>query len=118
VTKPSRWLEDAIVLVVAFAATLQAEWTIVLQPRVYQTDAMIHEFWMRRFQDSGLFDDPLTISLLDTGYSPPAFRSLFWLASHVVDPPPGSLARSSSSPGTSSASAAATRALSPSRSSS
>jgi hypothetical protein len=86
VTKPSRWLEDAIVVVVAFAATLQAEWTIVLQPRVYQTDAMIHEFWMRRFQDSGLFDDPLTTSLLDTGYSPPAFRSLFWLASHVVDP--------------------------------
>jgi hypothetical protein len=83
---PSRWAEDAIVLVVAFAATLQAEWTIVTQPRTYQTDAMIHEFWMRRFQDSGLFGDPLTTSLLDTGYSPPLFRSLFWLASHVVDP--------------------------------
>jgi hypothetical protein len=85
-TAPSRWAEDAIVLGVAFAATLQAEWTIVTQPRTYQTDAMIHEFWMRRFQDSGLFSDPLTTSLLETGYSPPAFRSLFWLASHVVDP--------------------------------
>jgi hypothetical protein len=86
VSKPSRWLEDAIVVVVAFGATLQAEWTIVSQARTYQTDAMIHEFWMRRFQDSGLFGDPLTTSLLDTGYSPPAFRSLFWLASHVIDP--------------------------------
>jgi hypothetical protein len=52
----------------------------------YQTDALIHEFWMRRFQDSALFTDPLTTSLLETGYSPPAFRSLYWLASHVVDP--------------------------------
>jgi hypothetical protein len=82
----SRLAEEALVVVIAFAATLHAEWTIVSRPKTYQTDAMIHEFWMRRFQDSGLFGDPLTTSLLDTGYSPPAFRALFWLASNVVDP--------------------------------
>jgi hypothetical protein len=41
---------------------------------------------MRRFQDPALFHDPITNALLATGYSPPAFRGLFWLASHVVDP--------------------------------
>jgi hypothetical protein len=83
---PKRWAEDALVLVIAFAATLRVEWRLVSEPSTYQTDSMIHEFWMRRFQDSGLFHDPLTTSLLDTGYSPPAFRALFWLASNVVDP--------------------------------
>jgi hypothetical protein len=82
----SHLVEEALVVAIAFAATLHAEWRIVSRPGTYQTDAMIHEFWMRRFQDSSLFGDPLTTSLLDTGYSPPAFRALFWLASNVVDP--------------------------------
>jgi hypothetical protein len=82
----SRLVEETLVVVLAFAATLRAEWAIVSKPWTFQTDAMIHEYWMRRFQDSGLFGDPLTTSLLDTGYSPPAFRSLYWLASHVIDP--------------------------------
>ena len=47
---------------------------------------MIHEYWMRRFADGDLFGDPVTQSLLETGYSPPAFRALYWLASHVMDP--------------------------------
>jgi hypothetical protein len=81
-----RLVEEALVLAIAFAATLRVEWTIVTGPQTYQSDAAVHEFWMRRFQDSGLFGDPLTASLLETGYSPPAFRLLFWLASHVVDP--------------------------------
>jgi hypothetical protein len=83
---PRQWLEDVAVLLAAALATLQAEWRILADPQVFQTDAQIHEFWMRRFQDPALFDDPLTNALLETGYSPPLFRFLYWLASHVVDP--------------------------------
>jgi hypothetical protein len=79
-------LEEGAVVVAAFLAALYAEWQIVTGPLTFQTDSTIHEYWMRRFIDGGLFQDPLTESLLDTGYSPPAFRSLYWLASHVVDP--------------------------------
>jgi hypothetical protein len=81
-----KWAEDVIVIAAAAVATLRAEWRIVTDPLVFQTDAQIHEFWMRRFQDSALFDDPLTNALVDTGYSPPGFRLLSWLASHVLDP--------------------------------
>ncbi len=73
-------------MVAAFLATLYAEWRIITGSLTFQTDSMIHEYWMRRFTDGALFQDPLTESLLETGYSPPAFRSLYWLASHVVDP--------------------------------
>ena len=83
---PSRLAEEALVVLLAFAAALQAEWAIVTRSDSFQGDATIHEFWMRRFEDSGLFGDPLTTSLLETGYSPPAFRALFWLAAQVVDP--------------------------------
>jgi hypothetical protein len=82
----ARWPEEVVVVGLAFLATLYAEWRIVSSDLTFQADSMIHEFWMRRFQDSGLFADPLTTSLLETGYSPPAFRSLYWLASHIVDP--------------------------------
>jgi len=82
----SRLFEEGLVVAIAFLATLYAEWRIVSQSLTFQTDSMIHEFWMRRFRDDGLFGDPLTESLLDTGYSPPAFRGLYWLASRVVDP--------------------------------
>jgi hypothetical protein len=78
--------EGLLVVLVSALATLHAEWRIVSDGRVYQTDAQIHEFWMRGFQDSALFDDPLTNALLETGYSPPGFRALYWLASQVLDP--------------------------------
>ncbi|MGH3113146.1 MAG: hypothetical protein ACRDOP_06740, partial [Gaiellaceae bacterium] len=84
--RPLTWLEDAIVVVAAGLATLHAEWRILANPLVFQADAQIHEYWMRRFQDPALFDDPLTNALLDTGYSPAGFRLLYWLASHAVDP--------------------------------
>jgi hypothetical protein len=80
------WLEDVTVVAAAALATLHAEWRILANPLVFQADAQIHEYWMRRFQDPALFDDPLTNALLDTGYSPAGFRLLYWLASHVVDP--------------------------------
>jgi hypothetical protein len=84
--QPLTWLEDVTVVVGAALATLYAEWRIISDPLVFQTDAQIHEFWMRRFQDADLFQDPLTTALLDTGYSPLGYRFLYWLASHVVDP--------------------------------
>lgn len=79
-------LEEGVVVVAAFLATLYAEWKIISGGLTFQTDSMIHEYWMRRFTDGALFQDTLTESLLETGYSPPAFRSLYWLVSHVVDP--------------------------------
>jgi hypothetical protein len=81
-----RWLEDVAVVVAAALATLHAEWRMLAGSTVFQADATLHEYWMRRFQDPALFHDPLTDALLETGYSPEALRLLYWLASHVVDP--------------------------------
>lgn len=80
------WLEGSVVVALAFLATLRTEWRIISEPFVFQGDAQIHEYWMRRFQDGALFQDTLTNALLSTGYSPPGFRFLFWSASHAVDP--------------------------------
>jgi hypothetical protein len=82
----SRWLEDVAVVASACLATLHAEWRIIVDSLVFQPDATIHEFWMRRFQDPALFHDPLTSALLATGYSPSGFHLLFWTASHFSDP--------------------------------
>ena len=79
-------LEEGAVVVAAFLAALYAEWRIVTGALTFQGDSLLHEYWTRRFVDDVLFQDPITESLLETGYSPPAFRSLYWLASHVVDP--------------------------------
>jgi hypothetical protein len=84
--KRQRWLEDVAVIAAAALATLHAEWRILANSTVFQADATLHEYWMRRFQDPALFHDPLTGALLETGYSPAGWRLLYWLASHVVDP--------------------------------
>ena len=69
-SRPSRiGLEDAAVVLSCALATLYLEWSIIFQRGVFQTDALIHEFWMRRFQDGGLFHDPLTTVLVRSGYS-------------------------------------------------
>jgi hypothetical protein len=80
------WLEDVVVVAGAFLAALHAEWRIISGPLVFNQDAEIHEFWMRRFQDPALFRDPLTNAFVDSGYQPEGFRLLYWLASHVIDP--------------------------------
>ena len=80
------WLESAAVIAASALATLYAEWRIVANPLTFQTDALIHEFWMRRFHDPELLDDPLTEALLATGYAPPGFVFLYRVASYVVDP--------------------------------
>jgi hypothetical protein len=79
-------LENLAVAIGAFLATLHAEWRVISGPLVFNQDAEIHEFWMRRFQDHALFDDPLTNAFVSAGYQPVGFQSLYWLVSHVVDP--------------------------------
>jgi len=53
---------------------------------VFQVDALIHEYWMRRFQDGALFHDPLTRVLVHSGYVPVGVQALYYGFSWVVDP--------------------------------
>lgn len=86
-SRPSRiGLEDAAVVLSCALATLYLEWAIIFQRGVYQTDALIHEFWMRRFQDGGLFHDPLTTVLVRSGYIPLGVQGLYYVLSYLVDP--------------------------------
>jgi hypothetical protein len=86
-TRPSRiGFEDAAVVVSCALATLYLQWSIIFQRGVYQTDALIHEFWMRRFQDGALFQDPLTTVLVRSGYIPLGVQALYYGFSYLVDP--------------------------------
>jgi hypothetical protein len=78
--------ENAGVLVAATLLTLRAEWRILFNALTYQTDAQVHTFWMRRFQDPGLFTDPLTRALIKAGYVPLGLQTLYRVASYAVDP--------------------------------
>lgn len=80
------WLEGTLVALLAFVLTLRNDWQIITGQDVFQTDAMIHEFWMRRFQDPALFADSLTQSLVETGYIPPGHQGLLWSLSNFMDP--------------------------------
>ena len=79
-------LENAGVLVAATLLTLRAEWGILFNALTYQPDAQIHTFWMRRFQDPGLFTDPLTSALIKAGYVPLGLQALYRIASYAIDP--------------------------------
>ena len=79
-------LENAGVLVAASLLTLRAEWAILFNALTFQPDAQIHTFWMRRFQDPGLFTDPLTRALIKAGYVPLGLQTLYRIASYAVDP--------------------------------
>jgi hypothetical protein len=86
-SRPSRiGLEDAAVVLSCALATLYLEWSIIFQRGVFQSDALIHEFWMRRFQDGGLFHDPLTTVLVRSGYIPLGVQALYYGFSYLVDP--------------------------------
>lgn len=80
------WLEGTLVALLALVLTLRNDWRIITGQDVFQTDAMIHEFWMRRFQDPALFTDSLTESLVETGYIPPGHQGLLWSLSNFMDP--------------------------------
>jgi hypothetical protein len=66
--------------------TLRAEWQILFQPLTFQPDAELHTFWMRRFQDPGLFNDPLTHAVIANGYVPLGLHSVYLAASYLIDP--------------------------------
>ncbi len=69
----------------AALATMRVERIILFTPHVSATDTILLEYWMRRFQDPGLFQDPLTHALVQTGYVPLGSQAVYWLASWVVD---------------------------------
>jgi hypothetical protein len=70
----------------AAAATLHAEWSILFTPYTFQSDAMIHEWWMRQWRNSQLFHDPLTAAVKATDFVPYGLRAIDWTAARVVDP--------------------------------
>jgi hypothetical protein len=80
------FLEQALLVVLAGLATMFVERIILFTPHVSATDTILLEYWMRRFQDPGLFQDPLTHALVQTGYVPLGSQAVYWLASWVVDP--------------------------------
>jgi len=80
------FLEQALLVVLAGLATMYVERIILFTPHVSATDTILLEYWMRRFQDPGLFQDPLTHALVQTGYVPLGSQAVYWLASWVVDP--------------------------------
>ena len=80
------FLEQALLIVLAALATMYVERIILFTPHVSATDTILLEYWMRRFQDPGLFQDPLTHALVQTGYVPLGSQAVYWLASNVVDP--------------------------------
>jgi hypothetical protein len=83
---PRIGLEDALVILSCALATLYLEWSIIFDRGVFQVDALIHEYWMRRFQDGALFHDPLTRVLVHSGYVPVGVQALYYSFSWLVDP--------------------------------
>ncbi len=65
---------------------MYVERIILFTPHVSATDTVLLEYWMRSFQDPGLFQDPLTHALVQTGYVPLGSQAVYWLASWVVNP--------------------------------
>ena len=80
------FFEQALLVALAALATIYVERIILFTPHVSATDTILLEYWMRRFQDPGLFQDPLTHALVQTGYVPLGSQAVYWLASWVVDP--------------------------------
>jgi hypothetical protein len=78
--------EVAAVLLAATVMSLRADWPILFHAYTFQPDAETHTFWMRRFQDSALFTDPLTQALIKAGYVPLGLQFVYRVASFAVDP--------------------------------
>ena len=79
-------VEGVAFVVAAALATVYAERRILFTPHVYQSDALLLEYWMRRFQDPQLFTDPLTHALIHTAYVPFGVEGLYRVASYLMDP--------------------------------
>jgi len=80
------FLEQVLLVTLAALATMYVERIVLFRPHISATDTVLLEYWTRRFQDPGLFQDPLTHALIRTGYVPLGSQAVYWLASNVVDP--------------------------------
>jgi hypothetical protein len=78
-------LESAGAFVASFAVAVLATANL-LRSDVVEGDALVHQYWMRRFTDPALFTDALTARLRGSERYPDGYQGLFWLASHVADP--------------------------------
>jgi hypothetical protein len=79
-------VEGVAFVIAAALATVFAERQILFTRHVYQSDALLLEYWMRRFQDPQLFTDPLTHALIHTAYVPIGVEGLYRVASYLMDP--------------------------------
>ena len=80
-----RRLEGVAVAAFALAASILASANL-LRPGIVEGDALVHQYWMRRWIDPALFTDALTARLRGSERYPDGYQALFWLASHVTDP--------------------------------
>ena len=78
-------LEGAAAFAACLAASVVAN-ARLLRPDVVSDDALVHQFWMRHWQDPALFNDPLTTQLRESVRYPDGYQALFWLAAHGFDP--------------------------------
>ena len=78
--------EVLLAAALAALATLHAEWPILFRAYTFQSDAMIHEWWMRQWRNPALFHDPLTAAVKATDFVPYGLRAIDWTAARVVDP--------------------------------
>ena len=78
-------LEGALAFAACLGASVIAN-ARLLRSDVVSDDALVHQFWMRHWQDPGLFNDPLTAQLRKSVRYPDGYQALFWLATHAFDP--------------------------------
>ena len=78
-------LEGAAAFAACLAVSVVAN-ARLLRPDVVSDDALVHQFWMRHWQDPALFNDPLTTQLRESVRYPDGYQALFWLAAHGFDP--------------------------------
>jgi hypothetical protein len=84
-SRSSSRLEGAAAFAACLAASVVAN-ARLLRPDVVSDDSLVHHFWMRHWQDPGLFNDPLTTQLRESVRYPDGYQALFWLATHAFDP--------------------------------
>jgi hypothetical protein len=58
----------------------------LLRPDFVSADALVHQYWMVRWRDPGLFTDPLTAELRHSARYPDGYQAVFWVVSHFMDP--------------------------------
>jgi len=80
-----RWLESALAFAASVAIAVIAS-AHLLRHDVVEGDALVHQYWMRRWADPALFTDALTAKLRGSERYPDGYQALFWLGSHIADP--------------------------------